>query len=281
MLRNFALLMRAGAMTRLLLLGSVVFGLFTVAAWLAPPVRTEPFATPEEKFDPRMAPIKSTEQLAELVNSLGARKTTMDKVYILEQLLRYRFYSGFSRYSFHDNWLTWLAARTIDEDYDAIVAPEDILSYEWAGCSQQALVVQEILRQMGVRYASVGVPHHFFTAAWIDGSWYIVDPFGPIARDHSRLHKLEEVMTDAGRNRFFLSERTKAYGQSFAWDVPQLKSVDAFPAARIRTFHRITRWASHWGWLALLMAAVANAAARRRWSIRWGMEARPRRFARA
>lgn len=256
---------RVSRFTILFLAASLVCASLTLAAMFAPKVRPLPWTTPTERYDRSFHSIQTVHKLYARVEALGAGKSIHDKVFILERLLRDRFYAGYARYSFHDNWIAWLSAKAINPDYDAIVAPNDILANDWAACSQQAIVVQAVLQKMGVPFASVGVEHHFFSVASLGGEWFIVDPFGPIARDRTRLHKLEEVMTREGRDRYFITPESKAFGQSFAWKVPEVKSINQFPAPRALLFHQLTAWASDWLWLVLLACAFASQAIRQRW----------------
>lgn len=248
----------------------------TLLADLSPETRSVPFMTPQERFDPRLTTVRSLDGLEALVKQRSAGLPVKDQVYELETLLSYRFYAGYSRYSFHDNWITWLAAKLVNSEYDAIVDPDQIVRYDWAACSQQAIVTQALLRRMGVPYASIGVIGHFYSAAWIDGEWYMVDPYGPSGRDRTRLHKLEEVLTRAGRNQIFLTPAAKARSKTYDWQIPKLFALDSFPAAHILLFHRITAWASRWLWLVLLVSAAIMAAIDRRWSFRVRLEVKPK-----
>ena len=50
------------------------------------------------------------------------------------------------------------------------------MKHEYAACSQQAMVMMEILKHKNISYRSVGFPHHFALEVLILGRWYYFDP---------------------------------------------------------------------------------------------------------
>lgn len=239
-----------------LLLGGVAMS-FNVAAWFAPATRHEPFATPGEKFNPRIAGVATIDEVLKLVEARQLGQSRYDRVYALEQVLRDRFYHGYSRYSFNENWAVWLAARLIDADLDAKVSPDQILRHPWAACSQQAIVVQAALERMGIPYATIEQPAHFSTAAWIDGEWLVVDPHGPRERDRSRLFPFEKYATSRGRMEYWKGKEAPLLDMMYRREPPRLVKFNQFPAQRALRFHRAAQWISDWLWLALLGLSAA------------------------
>jgi hypothetical protein len=239
----------------------------SAAASLSPPANDPEWKTPSEAYDPSLAGLDSVDKIVGAAHQRARRPGTTEAVYQLEQVMRYRFYHGYSRYGFHENWLAWLASRTVHPHLDAIVMPEEIARHGAAACSQQAIVVQAALTRMGVTYASVEVTDHFMTAAWINGEWHIVDPWGPNERNRSRLFKLEELMTVAGRKAMFPDVHASAKWDHLRFAVPRLVKIDEFPASRARLFHQVTGWLSDWLWLPLLSLLLARLVLRRRPSL--------------
>ncbi|PLK27562.1 hypothetical protein C0V78_12180 [Novosphingobium sp. TH158] len=251
-------------MFRLAAAVALVICAFTAGSFLAPPAKQPPWVTPKERYDPTYGDLKSVEDIVALTRSRTTGAPLVDQVHELEEIVRNRFYHGYTRYGLRENWLAWLSARIVNPDYDALVEPSEILQYDAAACSQQALVVQAALKQMGVTYATVGVPRHFFTAAWIDNRWYIVDPWGPVDRDRTRLHPLDEMRTEAGRKRLYITQAERQKWEILRYNAPHVTMVNQFPAPEARLFHKMTGFASNWLWLAsvLLVLALRPAAIR-------------------
>lgn len=235
----------------------LALAMISLASLLAPAYQEPPWKTPREAFDPALAHVQTVEALEEELGRRTAGDSTKARVHALEQLIRYRFYSGYSRFGFHENWLAWLAARILHPDLDALVHVDDIMRHRAAACSQQGIVVQELLRRMGLEFATVELPGHFLTAVWIDGRWYMVDPYGPIERDRTRLFPLDYLLTEDGRNRLFLTEAERGRWTKLGYTLPRLVNRNTTPAPRARLFHALTLWASRWLWLPVLLLALA------------------------
>lgn len=232
-------------------------GFLTLAAAVAPPSADPPWQTPDEVYDPAFAHLRSVDEVVALVRQRRPGAPLADQVYELEQVLRARFYHGYSHYGLRENWLAWLSGRVVHPHLSALVDPDEILQHQAAACSQQAIVVQAALQRLGVRYASVELPSHFQAAAWLDGQWFVVDPWGPLDRDRTQLHTLEEWQSVAGRERLLRSAEARQRLQPLAFEVPRLVKIDTFPAPRAQLFHRLTGWASDWLWLPLALLALA------------------------
>ena len=91
------------------------------------------------------------------------------------------------KYKCSYNWLGCILEKTklpyISETL-FVVKPEDIAKAKNAFCSQQAILVQYILGNLGFNYASVGLSFfdkdqvrqgHFFTISFINGKSYLID----------------------------------------------------------------------------------------------------------
>ena len=232
-------------------LGAALVLLFTLAAlvWSGSPLA--PVRPERDAFDPRLLAIRDVDTIVALARKKGEGQGQMGAVKAVEDILRQRFYHGYSRYGFGDNWVLWLANAVIDPDLSAKVFPEDILDHPWAACSQQALVVQAALQRMGIPYATVLWPSHFTAAAFLDGQWYVVDPWEPMDRDRSRLWLYETWVSRQGRAAI-LGPLSEPYRQELDRLPPALVEPNAFPAPTMAWFHPLTSVLSHWLWLAAL-----------------------------
>ena len=107
-------------------------------------------------------------------NALGSKNSLSYYEYV-SNIIRFRFYHGYSYYSMKDNPIAFIAGKTVWKDLSAIVIPDDIMKHPMAACSQQSLVLMEIFKRNGVDYRKVGFKHHFTVEAFIEGQWRYYD----------------------------------------------------------------------------------------------------------
>ena len=211
--------------------------------------------TTVEVYDSKLHRIQSIDQLLQELGTMPG-DTVSERVLSLENLLRARFYYGYARYSFRENWVAWLAARTIDADLDAKTNAREIIESSWASCSQQAIVVQEVLRRMKLPYASVLFPNHFTAAVQIDGIWYVVDPWEPLERDRSHLFALSDWQSAKARAQFLSPAALAVWEPALAARIPQLAHVNRHPAPTMAWFHPLSQLLSNWLWVPALLWLV-------------------------
>ena len=226
--------------------------LLTVISWFTPKTVFVPWETLEEKFDPKLAGLKTVDSIINAARLKEHQGDELAQIASVENLLRYRFYHGYSRYSFHDNWVAWLLARTVHADLDAKVDVSEILEHPWAACSQQAIVVQAVLQKLGIQYAVVEYPAHFAAAARVNGDWYVVDPWGPLDRDRSRVWKYEDWATAAGRQTI-LGPSASEFRSKLDFEIPRLTRFNQFPAPTMAWFHPLTEFLSKFSFLLALL----------------------------
>jgi hypothetical protein len=133
----------------------------------------------KEKFDAGLSYINSINKLEAHTDSLAAAQyiqtTSIQYVELLESIISKRFYHGFSHFSLDENWIAAISGRYIKEDCACKVQPEKIMQHANAACSQQALVMMQVLRNKNISYRSVGFPHHYAMEVLIDNNWYFFD----------------------------------------------------------------------------------------------------------
>jgi hypothetical protein len=194
----------------------------------------------------------------------GLPPNKMEEALTIERLVRAKFRHGYSKYTFCENWIAYFAGRFIWEDLSAKIDPEDVMEHPYAACSQQGLVVQELLRRRGFEYATVGVPPdafaHFASAVKISGKWYYIDSWGPLRRGQERLIPLELILSGKSLNQDFVGSVGDDFRSALQDRRAYVRSVNRFPASRGLTFQKATFWFSNWGWCVLLtMAAIMHA----------------------
>ncbi len=102
------------------------------------------------------------------------RKKDLAYFNFIAEIMRKRFYHGYSHYSFEQNALAKISGL-VWNDLSAIVIPDDIMKFPMAACSQQAIVMVEIFRRLNIPFRHIGLPGHYVVEAFIDNEWRYFD----------------------------------------------------------------------------------------------------------
>lgn len=133
-----------------------------------------------EQFDPALGYINSIDKLEKHIDSTivadSIKPNTVEYVATITAAIRERFYHGFSHFTLKENWIAAVAEKMIGYGLASKVKPDDIMRHPYAACSQQAMVMMEILRRKGLNYRSVGFPHHFALEVQVQNQWCYFDP---------------------------------------------------------------------------------------------------------
>lgn len=241
-------------------------------------LRSEPVAPPPSKlaesWDPRLARVQSIDQAMQVLPSYIARQHGSRDARIASgvyMFVRQRFFHDWSYLTYRENWLAALSGLVWINLREPVL-PDDILKHRRAICSQQAIVMIELLRQYGIRHAAVTMSWpdpdpaergHFTVAALIDGRWMYFDPDQeppvmdvPVDRvqDGTALQMLYGGKPDLLKKMNYAA----AHGNI------RMEHVDAFPAPNGGLFQEVTGFLSAYGWLVFgLLAGCSMAAARR------------------
>ncbi|MGZ3850900.1 MAG: hypothetical protein ACXVKI_17340 [Flavisolibacter sp.] len=93
----------------------------------------------------------------------------------IAEVIRKRFYHGYSCYSLSDNPFAFLAGKFIWNNLSAIVIPDDIMKHPMAACSQQAIVLMQVFKRRNIDFRKVGFSNHYTVEGKIEGSWKYFD----------------------------------------------------------------------------------------------------------
>jgi hypothetical protein len=133
----------------------------------------------KEQFDPHLSYVNSIDKLENYIDSTlkadSIQPNTINYVVYISKAIRYRFYHGFSHFTLQQNWIAAVAEKVIGYGLASQVKPNDIMQHPYAACSQQAMVMMEILKRKKLAYRSVGFPHHFALEVLINDKWYYFD----------------------------------------------------------------------------------------------------------
>lgn len=230
----------------------------------------EPVYNHKEDFDPLLQRLNSVNSITEYCDSLyGATyshssASDFGKLYttLVAKVVRSRFYHGYSHYSSNNNYLSVLFSRATLDGYSAIVVPDDILKHPNAACSQQSIIMMEILRQKGFKTRKVGfqgkISGHFCLEVFFDGGWHFFDtnmePDTALLNAHNR----PDIATLVKDKKLLL----QVYGKYPAEEILDIfptytyGDVNAFAAPRGIIFQQTTKVLSYTIWIFFLAAFV-------------------------
>lgn len=167
----------------------------------------------------------------------ASQKNSLEYYNYIAEIIRKRFYHGYSHYSLHDNPLAFFAGRTWDH-LSAIVIPDDILKHPMAACSQQALVLMEIFKRQGIDFRKVGFPGHFALEGKIEGKWMYFDTnMEPDFKN--RRESLENLIkTNRFDSVYSVVQMDKAYFHKQVSN-PQYGKINGAPAPNATLLHKV------------------------------------------
>jgi hypothetical protein len=170
-----------------LVLVYIVFLIITLLPFVISGFKTIKNSNPKpELFKIELSQFKSISDLTAYIDSIYTVKYSKEKmdtaayVNICSEIIQHRFYHGQSNYSINENWIALICGKLFWSHLSAIVIPDDILNYNEALCSQQAIVFMEVLNSKGISSRWVGWgkkegPGHFLTEVFYNNDWHLYD----------------------------------------------------------------------------------------------------------
>lgn len=142
----------------------------------------------KEEFDPSLVRLNSLKKLEGYCDSIySVDYATKKNIHFEESFpeivvsaVRKRFYHGYSNFGLGNNFPALMLERLTGKNVSAIVLPDEILKYPYGACSQQSIVVMDILKRKGLISREVGfqgkISGHFSFETFYNGSWHFFDP---------------------------------------------------------------------------------------------------------
>jgi len=224
------------------------------------PLYEKPKYDNKELFDPRLGYINSIQKLIDVSDSIAKKENisqgSLSYAINVSSIIRKRFYHGFCLYPLTQNWIAATGEYVFANGLASIVKPDDILQYSYGGCSQQAIVLMEVMKIKNVPYRFVGFPHHFATELKLNNNWYFFDPnMEPNISDSDRLESKWNCCADSLK-KFYDTSRFKDLDWTFGKNlIVSFGNVNAAPAPRASLFHVATKYLSKTLWLFPLLIA--------------------------
>lgn len=222
-----------------------------------------------EEFDPSLSHLNTISKLEFYCDSLsqenhGGKAGVSDKTFAetAAGVVRKRFYHGYSLYGFSNNFMAMMSAQLLGGGLSAIVIPNDILKYPYAACSQQSIVMMQLLKRKGIKTRKVGftgnATGHFCFEAFYNNSWHYFDT--DKEPDASLLTSLDRPSIDwLNQHKEVLVAAYPQYSKDYVMDVFTKYSygkVGKFPAPRALIFQQGAKILSYTIWIFFLIAFV-------------------------
>ncbi|HSU27278.1 MAG TPA: hypothetical protein VLJ68_02785 [Chitinophagaceae bacterium] len=230
----------------------------------------EPKYNNKEDYDPALSRLNTINKVSAYCDSLYAEKTYTDNTIKFEEsypilaanVVRQRFYHGYSLYGFSNNFMAMMLEHISTEGLSAIVIPDDILEYPYAACSQQSIVLMEILKRKGFSSRKVGFKGkkggHFCYEVYYNGAWHFYDT--DMEPDVAVLNAYNHPGIDyLSRNPNILLAAYHQYPKETVLDIFTHYSygkVNTFAAPRAIIFQKITKVLSYFTWLLFLLLFI-------------------------
>lgn len=224
-----------------------------------------------EEYEPALQRLNSISALANYCDSIYSEKNSrreairFDEAFpeIAVNSVRKRFYHGYSFYGFNDNFMAMTLSSLVNiKGLSAIVIPDDILKFPYAACSQQSIVLIELLREKGFKTRKVGFQGktygHFCFEVFYNGSWHFYDPdMEPNVNVLAAYHR--PGIQFLASHQDILLEAYAQYPREKVLDIfPNYfyGSVDKFPAPLAMFYQKLTKFLSYTIWIFFLVAFI-------------------------
>ena len=216
----------------------------------------------KERYNPELSSIQSIDELEAYVDKAAALKNftpgSGEYATLLAYVVSCRFYHGFSHWKVNENWIAAVSEKLIGMGLASKVQPDEIMKHPNAACSQQAMVMMEILKRKNVPYRKVGFPHHYALEANIAGEWYFFDPnMEPKIQFTERSHESWKGNNDIIKSYYSKAKHENLNFQFGRGETAQLGAINEIPARNAKIFQGITMVLSKCLWLVPFLLSFA------------------------
>jgi len=222
-----------------------------------------------ENFNPSLIRLNTLTKVIDHCDSLYTEKSynqniKFEETYpqVVSEVIRDRFYHGYSLYGFNNNFVGIMLSKVSIDGLRAIVIPDDILKYPYAACSQQSIVMMEVLKQKGFLTRKVGFQGkkygHFCFETYYDGGWHFYDP--DMEPDINVLNAYNRPSIEfLARHKDILFKAYHQYPSDLVSDIfPNYfyGPVNTFAAPKALIFQKLTKLLSYTIWIFFLLAFI-------------------------
>ena len=214
-----------------------------------------------ELYDVKLNRLDNMDRLLEYWNRItiqnGLEVNTREHVGLARDIVAQRFYHGYARYNIRNNYIAFFAGRCIWNHFLGIVIPDDILKYNGALCSQQAIVFGELLKERGYKIRKVMLEGHFCKEVFYNNSWHFYDPdMEPNFSKEMPKPGIKDLM--GNKDLIYGAYEGKLDKISIDKIFRKYKTgkINSYPAKKMIVFHYVTKLLSNWLWVLFLWLAL-------------------------
>lgn len=198
-----------------------------------------------ERFHPALVTINSVDMLEHYIDTAAVSKniavSSPEYIQLVAYVISCRFYHGFSHWKLNENWIAAIGERITGIGLSCKVQPDKILLHPYAACSQQALVMMEILRRKKIDYRKVGFPHHYALEVRNREKWYYFDPnMEPYMNLSQRVHENWKQSNDSLKKYYDVKKHADLEYQFGNGIKASFGTVNEKPAKKLRLFQSVT-----------------------------------------
>lgn len=214
-----------------------------------------------EMYDSSLNSLDNMKKLKEYLDKTAMlyniKVHSREYVDLTRDIVARRFYHGYACYNIRNNWIAFLAGTFIWNHFLGIVIPDDILKYNGALCSQQAIVFGKLLKMEGYEVRVVGLKGHFCKEVFYDNSWHFYDPDKePNFPNNLPRPDVKHLASDVDQQIKAYSNKLDKISLSNMFSEYTEGEINAFPAKKMTFFHYVTRVLSNWLWILFLYLAI-------------------------
>ncbi|MGZ3871329.1 MAG: hypothetical protein ACXVJD_00340 [Mucilaginibacter sp.] len=207
----------------------------------------------KELFDPVLAKkLQSAGELESYIDSVqNVRRIKSGSVQyadLISNVIRNRFYHCYSHYSLSQNWIAAFCGRFIWYDLSAIVIPDDVLKYPMGACSQQSIILMDFFKRKHIEFRKIAFDHHFAMEGNFNNKWIYFDPDMEPQYPQGFRPGLAYLLKDNHLELLYKGVIPADYIHVMLGH-PKAGKINEYPASKVKFFHIVTGFLSHWLWI--------------------------------
>lgn len=238
-----------------------------------PPVWTAPkeflsTVLQREAFDPDLYAIQTIEAAHQYLETKAVQtgiNTQQNAAFVakVDAFVKQRFFHAYATYAAQDHYLIAWLGENIWSHLHGVIEPDDILKSDKAMCSQQTIVLMDLLKRQGYWVRKVGFQGHFACEVYYDGAWHFHDT--DLEADFSHLSTIPSVaqlvqnpeMAILAYSKSISAGRiTPATLTEYLQQPIEIGATNLFPAPRLLLLHLLLKWIEQYGWVVSLAVVL-------------------------
>jgi hypothetical protein len=214
------------------------------------------------EFDPELAHLDDMNKLQAYCDSIynaDFKDAVNDpSIYpsVVGNIVRKRFFHGYSYYSLTNNYVARIVSKLSNEGFGAIVVPDDILKFPYGACSQQSIVLMELVKNKGYKTRKVGfwndkIGGHFCCEIFYNDQWHFFDPDLEPNQKLLASHNIPGIQLLSNNKQLLDAAYKHINPVTVNGLFPNYKigNENEFPAPRAIIFQHLTKFLSYTLWI--------------------------------